>query len=177
MFQRAKPYTLEEKARLMAEVERRYRQGGRSYRDIARELGISDSSYHNWVRAGIKPAVLPEPTPAKRAAVPRPYASDERERLIADIERLRREGQSIVAACRTVGISDKSYRKWIEKANPLPAMRPVEVTALVPVASAAMTIAAPKPSPIETLTLVAPGGYRVEGLDVQGAAALLRALA
>lgn len=168
MFERAKPYTLEEKARLMAEVERRYRQGGRSYRDIARELGISDSSYHNWVRAGIKPA--------KRAAVPRPYDPEERERLISEVERLRRDGQSIVGACRAVGISDKSYRKWIEKSDPQLAMRPVEVTALVPVASAGLTLMAPKPTPVETLTLVAPGDYRIEGLDVQAAAALLRAL-
>lgn len=177
MFERAKPYSNEEKARLMAEVERRYRQGGRSYRDIARELGISDSSYHNWVRAGIKPAILPEPKPIKRAAVPRPYAQEERDRLIAEIERLRHDGQSIVGACRAVGISDKSYRKWIEKPDPQPSMRPVEVTALVPVTSTAMTLVAPKPTPVESLTLVAPGGYRIEGLDVQAAAVLLRALA
>lgn len=61
-------------------------------------------------------------------------------------------------------------------------MRPVEVTALVPVAPAALALAlAPPPSeaPAQAagLVLVAPGGYRVEGLAVESAAALLRALA
>ena len=49
-------------------------------------------------------------------------------------------------------------------------MRPVEITALVP----AMTAA---PAAVEShLSLVTPGGYRVEGLSVATAAELLRAL-
>ena len=63
---------------------------------------------------------------------------------------------------------------------------PDEVTALVPVAPAALAAAqilALAPA-VETevpgragLCLVAPGGYRIEGLAVETAAALLRALA
>jgi hypothetical protein len=55
-------------------------------------------------------------------------------------------------------------------------MRPVEVSASLPVPSTALTIFTPKPAP-ETLTLSAPGGYRLEGLGIESAAALLRALA
>jgi hypothetical protein len=62
-------------------------------------------------------------------------------------------------------------------------MRPVEVTALVPVASQALSLVPPRPAveapavaPAQGLALVAPGGYRVEGLSVETAAALLRAL-
>jgi hypothetical protein len=76
----------------------------------------------------------------------------------------------IRAACREVGVSEKSYRKWRADAAPQPTMRPVAITALVPVTPAAITIKS-------ELALVAPGGYRIEGLSVEMAAELLRALA
>lgn len=44
-----KTFTAEEKATLVAEVERLYQVGGRTYVSIARELGIGDTSYHTWI--------------------------------------------------------------------------------------------------------------------------------
>lgn len=112
-------YTMEEKVALVSEIERRYRAGEGTLGSIARSLGTSDTSYHNWVRAGIGA------TPA-----------------------------------------------------PAPVMRPVEVTALVPVAPSTLSLVAPHVASVtETLTLVSPSGYRVEGLAIESAAALLRALA
>ncbi len=108
-------YTTEERVALVTEIQRRFAAGEGSLRAIAASLGTTDTSYHNWVRAGIRPAGVP-------------------------------------------------------------AMRQLEVTALVPAGPAALTLApAPKAAPVP-LTLVAPGGYRLEGLDVEAAAALLRAL-
>lgn len=172
-------YTTEEKIALVTEIERRNKAGEESLSAIARTLGIGESNYHNWKRAGIKPRPA-EPEPPRRVPAPRPYAPAERERLLAEVERLRAGGAGILAACRQLGISEKSYRKWSEDAAPPPAMRPVEVTALVPVAPElppALTLVPPKPvQEPEWLTLMAPGGYRIEGLDVASAAALLRAL-
>lgn len=162
-----KSYTPEEKAQLVAEIERRYKAGGCTYKQIARELGITDSSYHNWIKAGIQPAPLNEPLPARRPPVPRPYEPAERERLVAEVDKLKASGLGLLAACRKLGISDKSYRLWT---RPAPAMRPVEITALVPAMPAAPV------APETTLSLVTPDGYRIEGLSVASAAELLRAL-
>jgi transposase-like protein len=177
-------YSPAEKSAFVAEVERLYRAGGRSYASIARELGINDSSYHAWTRRGIKSASMPAPPVAHRVFEPA-----ERERLVGEVDGLRCRGYSLKSACQGVGISDKSYRKWKDApAAPLP-MRVVEVTALVPVATA-LAIVPPTgpalagrepggaPAALDSaLTLVAPGGYRIEGLGIESAAQLLRALA
>ena len=168
-------YTLEEKAALVAEVERLYQAGGRTYVSIARQLGISDTSYHTWIAAGVKPAARPVST----ATAPTPkvtYSPARRAELVAKIEGLHAAGQTIKEACRAVGIGEKTFRVWRARRRPLPAMRPVEVTALVPVATPALALTPANPAPA-ALTLVAPGGYRIEGLAVEDAAALLRALA
>lgn len=160
-------YTNAEKAAYVAEFERLYRAEGRTYASIARQLGVPESNYYAWVRRGIK-AAAPVVKPA-RAGKPRViYTPDERERLVAEVERLLAVGHIVEAACRAVGIGEKSFRTWrARRAAPLP-MREVAVTALVPTLPAA---------PAATMALVAPGGYRVEGLGVEDAARLLRALA
>lgn len=168
-------YTLEEKIALVTEIDRRYRAGGVSLKAAAEAAGTTDTSYNNWRRAGIYPRAA-TPARASKPRAPRPYEPAERERLMCEVDRLRAEGRRVLAACREVGISEKSYRKWRDEAAPMPAMRPVDVTALVPAASAALELAVPKPAAATALTLVAPGGYRIEGLGVEGAAALLRAL-
>lgn len=168
-------YSLEEKAALVAEVERLYQAGGQTYVSIARQLGISDTSYHTWIAAGIKPAAGRVSAPA----APKPkvtYSPARRDELVAGIERLHAAGQTLKEACHAVGIGEKTFRVWRARRRPLPAMRPVEVTALVPVAPPALTLVPAKPAP-PALTLVAPGGYRIEGLAIEDAAALLRALA
>lgn len=166
---KARTYTAAEKVALVTEIDRRYRAGEGTLVAIARQLGTSDTNFHNWVRAGIKPV-------PQRLAPHRVYSPADRERLLSEVERRRGEGKSIDAACRAVGISVKSFRSWRVDAAPAPIMRPVEVTALVPVAppAAALTIATRAD---QTLTLLAPSGYRVEGLRIETAAALLRALA
>lgn len=153
-------YTPEQKLELVTEIERRYRAGEGSLATLAKKLGTSESNYHNWLRAGIRP---------KKPAPPRQYSPDERERLRASVDHFRVQGLSLDAACKAVGIAETSYRKWKDDATPM-TLRPVEITALVPVA--------PAPSDVrESLTLVSPAGYRLEGLGVETAAALLRALA
>lgn len=121
-------YTLEEKTALVTEIDRRYRAGEGALRTIAASLGITDTNYYNWLKAGIRPVK----------------------------------------------------------------MRPVEVTAVVPAPVVAPAVAPPAPAPVpasaptttvtvasvaSSLTLVSPGGYRIEGLAVETAAQLLRALA
>jgi hypothetical protein len=100
------------------------------------------------------------------------YTPTERTRLVAQVDRLRQGGHGLLAACKQVGISDKSYHLW-RKAIP---MRAVEVTALVPVSVTGLSFAAPK-AVIESLALLAPGGYRIEGLGIDTVVAFLRALA
>jgi transposase-like protein len=164
-------YTPEERAALVTEIDRRYRAGEGSVKAISEQLGIAGSNYYNWLKVGIRPTRPPAPAVAARK-----YEPAERERLVAEIERLRDEGVPGKTACKQVGVSHTSYLEW-RQTRPHP-MRPVEVTALVPVAPTALTLAPPKAvvnAPV-SLSLVAPGGYRIEGLAVDTAAALLRAL-
>ncbi|MDB5096108.1 MAG: hypothetical protein JWM80_529 [Cyanobacteria bacterium RYN_339] len=123
-----------------------------------------------------------------RRPAPRIFTHEEKVRLVTEIERRYREGGgSLRAIAASVGATDSNYYNWlragIRPVGPLPAMRQVEVTALVPVAPAAVTVvtvAAPAPTPsapAPALNLVAPGGYRLEGLGIESAAALLKALA
>lgn len=195
-------YTAAEKAAYVAEFERLYRAGDRTYASIGRQLGVSESNYYAWVAQGIKPTpAATKAAPAAKPATPgKPrviYTPAERERLVIDVERLLAAGQIVEAACRAVGIGEKSFRTWraARRAAPLPmpAMRPVEVTAPAPEVTALVPVAIdapaslfepvsptapPRPAPEPPgLSLVAPGGYRLEGLAVETAVAVLRALA
>ena len=159
-----KTYTDAEKALYIAEFQRLHKGGSRTYESIARELGVHVSSYYSWVAAGIKPISAPvQAPPAVKANTIYPPA--ERKRLVSEVERHRANGQSVVSACQLAGIGVKSYRSWSRQQEVLP-LREVSVTALVPATSV---------SPV-ALTVVAPGGYRVEGLNIEVAARLLRAL-
>lgn len=160
-------FTHEEKARLVAEVIRLYRFGDRTYKDIAAELGIHETNYHNWVKQGIKPAT--------KSVASRHYDAAERKRLVSEVDRLRAGRMSLLAACRQLDISDESYRNWCKANSSAPAMRRVEITALVPVPPAPLNPAVA--SSCESLTLLAPGGYHIQGLTIEAAAALLKALA
>lgn len=177
------PYTLEEKIAFVTKVDQLYRAGGVTMSAALAAAGTNAASYASWVKAGIRPS-----PPRAAVTVPHVRSPEEREQLVAEVDRLRDGGMGVQAACRQAGITDKSYRKWKEDLAPPPAMRPVEVTALVPVGPTAMVIAPPRPAPEpvlpaarpatgDSLVLVAPGGYRLEGLGVETAAALLRALA
>lgn len=156
-------YTLAEKTRLITEIERRFRAGEGSLKAIASELGTCEASYYNWTKAGIKAASPPV----------KPNGSDEREQLQAEVDRLLAAGMGRTAACEAVGIAPNTLRRWRQDGDGEPEFRAVGVTALVPSTSAPLVAAAPAPV---DLSLVAPGGYRIEGLGIETAAALLRAL-
>ncbi len=47
-------YTPAEKVAFIGEIQRRRRTEGLSIEHIARQLGISDASYFNWLRAGFR---------------------------------------------------------------------------------------------------------------------------
>lgn len=99
-----------------------------------------------------------------------PQTSDERRQIVEDIQRRSEaEGRSMRSVAREYGISIATYHNWNRalRKQPeasIPAFRPVAVTALVP---------ASKPT---ALSVVTPAGYRVEGLTIEDAAKLLRAL-
>lgn len=171
-----KKYTPEQKAALVAEVQRRYNVGGRTYKAVTDELGISESNYFSWAKTYTAkgPALDPAPpvavpTVTKKPRPPRPYPPAERQRLVAAVEGFLAQGLGTEAACKAAGVSDSTFRKW-RIAAPPPAMRPVEITALVPAMAASAQV------PDVSLRLVTPGGYRIEGLSVASAAELLRAL-
>ena len=67
---------------------------------------------------------------------------------------------------RETGIEVRKLQRWQSRARlraSVPVLRPVEVL--------------PAPEPVETLTVIAPSGVRVEGLGLEQAAQLLRLLA
>jgi hypothetical protein len=86
-----------------------------------------------------------------------------RARVLAYAHGRRAAGESWVRIARTVGLSAGTLKNW--------SRRPARPRTLVPVA-----VAAPFPGPAAPLVVVSPAGYRVEGLDLATASALLRAL-
>lgn len=156
-------YSEAERIALVTEIERRFRAGEGSIRAIASQLGTCEASYHNWTKAGIR---------ANQSPQVRRYEPLERERILAEIGRLEATGLSLTAACEAAGVSIRSLRRWQMPPDGEIRLRPVEVTAVAPVETPARA-----PAPQLALSLLAPGGYRLEGLSVESAAALLRALA
>ena len=86
--------------------------------------------------------------------------------VLAYARRERAAGRSWAGIAHAVGLSAGALKNWSQ--TPAPARR------LVPVAVAVATPAPEEPG--AALVVVSPGGYRVEGLDLATATALLRAL-
>ena len=87
-----------------------------------------------------------------------------RAEVLAYARGARAAGRSWAGIAHAVGLSAGAVKNWSQ--TPAPARR------LVPVA-----VATPAPEgPGAALVVVSPGGYRVEGLDLATATALLRAL-
>ena len=86
-----------------------------------------------------------------------------RARIVACAGRAAAAGWSGATVARTIGVSLASLYNW-QRTPPPVALVPVQLTE--PPAERAPT----------ALSVVAPSGYRVDGLDVPTAAALLRAL-
>ena len=172
-------YTLDEKIAYVTKVDQLLR-AGLGKMAAAEAAGTNWASYTNWVKAGVRPTQRPSPvlrTPEEKA------------RLVAAVQARVGDGLTIKAACLELGVPEERFFKWRKQIAPPPPLRPVEVegaatdmvTALVPVLPAPLAlvappVTAPEPPPAG-LCLVAPGGYRIEGLGVESAAALLRALA
>ena len=78
----------------------------------------------------------------------------------------RRHGDGVRTIAQALGVSPESIRRWTTPSTT------GRTRALVPI-----VVRSDSDAPTELLTLSAPGGYRVDGLTVDTAAALLRALA
>lgn len=193
-----KVYTPAERVALVTEIQARQRlDSGKSIDAIARQLGIAGPTYFNWLRRGVRPAVAPVPargpvapkrepaSPALRVKSARRYGPECRREITAEVARRVADGQTLAAALAAVDVGRTTYARWLEQAAPAPAFRAVTVEPVpavvtpagTSVALVALTEVAPAmtpPGPV--LTLVAPGGYRIEGLAIESAAALLRAL-
>ena len=189
-----KVYSPAEKAALVGEVQRRQRTESRSIDDLARQLGFTASSYYHWVGAGVcapasEPAVAcpsigKTPTAEKRLKGARRYDDARRAALLNEIARRRETGQGIRQILAAVDLGRTTYARWLEQMAPVPAFRAVTVedapmvtaVALVPAVAVGSAMTPHAMLSAGPLTLVAPGGYRIEGLAVESAAALLRAL-
>jgi hypothetical protein len=86
-----------------------------------------------------------------------------RARVLAYARGERAAGRSWTWIARQVGLSAGALKTWSRTPPPARTLVPVDVAAT-----------APMPSP--PLVVVSPAGYRVEGLDLTAASALLRAL-
>ncbi|MBM3271502.1 MAG: transposase [Candidatus Sericytochromatia bacterium] len=157
-------YGARERAEIIAAIERGAEQG-RSVAATAREFGITGSVYYRWIRERARAergADSPVSESRPHRARIRPSAG-EKECLVAEMRRRRDRGESIQTVALATGLHENTCYRWLRQTG-MPAFRPVEVLVAEPV---------PPPS----LSLVAPSGHRIEGLDVEAAAQLLRALA
>jgi predicted transcriptional regulator len=85
---------------------------------------------------------------------------------IAAARKRRVEGIAVARIARELGLTTQTLTRWLGS-SPRAALRPVRV------------VAASRPVAHTTtkLVLVAPGGFRVEGLDTEALAQILRSLA
>ena len=160
-------FTQAERDEIIAKIRAGLVEGKRASVTAA-ELGISESTFYRWLREKARGSGASE---AKARSPQRGmgYAPSEKARLITAVERRIARGEKAVAAAQAVGLASSTYYAWMRerRVNAAPLMlRPVTVVAAEP----------NRPAASGGLTLVAPGGYRLEGLDVASAAALLRSL-
>ena len=84
--------------------------------------------------------------------------------ILAFVERAKDAGVSLTVCCRQLGIPAKTLRVWRDE------MRGGELKALVPVV-------VDEQRPWSTLSVVAPNGYRIDGLSTGQAIEIMRELA
>jgi hypothetical protein len=91
----------------------------------------------------------------------KPYPAALRERATRWARRQADSGASLRAIATTLGVHGESVRRWLQSgADAAATLVPVEVVA--------------GPAEAGTVVVVSPAGFRVEGLSVAAAAALLR---
>ena len=172
-------YEPAERARIMAAV-RRGLEVGRRVGATARECGITEATYYRWVREQARASREVAPPAdmgsavAARADLDRPQRrrgplpAIVRERLQSQAIALReRDGLAIDVIATRLGVSPTTIMRWLARRGQEVGFVKVEVVADV------RELVPPQAAPV----LHAPGGYRVEGLDVAGLAELLRRLA
>jgi transposase-like protein len=187
-----KQRSLSEKQALIVEIERRMKVQGRGVKPVANQLGIAVSTYYMWLSAGMRPTSdrigrVPsgDMAPRKEAATRTIGESDahERARIMAAVRAGLAEGVPIKTTTRQHGITEGVFYRWAREAGRVPVSKPVPIS----VRSQAMVVSPPQTpafravtlsaaEPARALSLVAPSGHRIEGLSVETAAALLRAL-
>ena len=173
-----KDYGPAERARIMEAVQRGLEQG-RRVGVTARECGITEACYYRWVRETARAGRKASPSDSDRdtgvagggrnMALRRrgPLPAGLREQLQSRAVVLRNEdGLAAEAIAERLGVSPQTIGRWLADHA-----REVGFVQVSVVADDATEPAAATP------VLVAPGGYRVEGLDVAGLAELLRRLA
>ena len=110
----------------------------------------------------IRELITETTTGTVRPRVPR----EVREEVCRYAARRRKHGAPWAVIARETGLDVRKLQRWQSRARrsaSVPVLRPVEVL--------------PAPEPVETLTVIAPSGVRVEGLGLEQAAQLLRLLA
>lgn len=177
-------YSPAERARIMAAV-RRGLEVGRRVGVTAPECGITEAIYYRWVReqgrSGPADASLGSLAVGGRAQDGNALAEDDRSRanrrrgpLPTDLrDRLQtravalreEDGLPLDLIAGRLGVSQATAARWLARRSQEAGFVQVEVVADVPVPAPAAPV------------LLAPGGYRVEGLDVAGLAELLKRLA
>jgi len=95
----------------------------------------------------------------------RGYPAEMRQRAAEYARKRAKAGDGVAEVSAELGVSEQTLRNWLAKAGP--AFLRVTVDESVGSARAVAT---------GSLVLVAPSGYRLEGLDLDGAADLLRVL-
>lgn len=188
-----KQRSLAEKQALIMEIERRMKLEGRGVKPVANQLGISVSTYYMWLSAGVRPALgrnghvppAEDRAPREAAAAKVVGESDthERARIMAAVRAGLAAGVPIKTTTRHHGITEGIFYRWAREAGRGPVRKPVRDS----VQSQALVVSPPQmpafravtlgaPEPARALSLLAPSGHRIEGLSVETAAALLRAL-
>jgi hypothetical protein len=92
-----------------------------------------------------------------------PYSAEERAFAVAYARTGLSQGRSVTASAKALGVSDPSLREWMAQS-----------AATAGTALRSVVVKPPPGTPPAGLTLISPSGYRVRGLDVMSAAALLR---
>jgi hypothetical protein len=107
-----------------------------------------------------------------------PYSDEQKAYAAAYARAGLSRGQSLMASAAALGVSEPTLRTWVQNVSTdarVP-LRRVVVTPSTEGPATKLPRSATKLSGSSRLTLVTPTGYRLRGLDVASAAALLRVL-